>query len=89
MVECLKRYLLAQRVVVPGMAVTVVTCLLSPLYNWLFIFKYVSWVMLMHLQAYVLMLTANDRMRCYYAAAAQCATPRTGNHTPHEQVTTR
>lgn len=38
-VECLKRYLLAQRVVVPGMVVTVLTCLLSPLYNWLFIFR--------------------------------------------------
>jgi hypothetical protein len=38
-VECLKRYLLAQRVVLPGMVVTVATCLLSPIYNWLFIFK--------------------------------------------------
>lgn len=38
-VECLKRYLLAQRVVVPGMVVTVLTCLLAPLYNWLFIFR--------------------------------------------------
>jgi hypothetical protein len=38
-VECLKRYLLAQRVVVPGMVVTVLTCLLSPLYNWLLIFR--------------------------------------------------
>lgn len=39
LVECIKRYLLAQRVVLPGMVVTVVTCLLCPLYNWLFIFK--------------------------------------------------
>ncbi len=39
LVECLKRYLLAQRVVLPGMVVTVATCLLSPVYNWLFIFK--------------------------------------------------
>jgi hypothetical protein len=42
-VECLKRYLLAQRVVLPGMVVTIVTCLLSPLYNWLFIFRWDSW----------------------------------------------
>ena len=38
-VECLKRYLLAQRVVLPGILVMVITCLLSPFYNWLFIFK--------------------------------------------------
>jgi hypothetical protein len=38
-VECLKRYLLAQRVVLPGMVVMVATCLLSPFYNWLFVFR--------------------------------------------------
>jgi hypothetical protein len=39
LVECLKRYLLAQRVVVPGVFVTATTCLLSPLYNWVMMFK--------------------------------------------------
>jgi hypothetical protein len=39
LVECLKRYLLAQRVVVPGMCVTAVTALLSPLYNWALMFR--------------------------------------------------
>lgn len=38
-VECLKRYLLAQRVVLPGMVIMVVACMLSPLYNWLFVFR--------------------------------------------------
>ncbi|KAF8063707.1 DTX14 [Scenedesmus sp. PABB004] len=33
--ECLKRYLLAQRVVLPGMVVTIVTALAAPLYFWL------------------------------------------------------
>jgi hypothetical protein len=48
-VERLKKHLLlAQRVVLPGMVITAVTCLLSPIYNWLFIFKCVflsgAWV---------------------------------------------
>lgn len=38
-VECLKRYLLAQQVVLPGMVITMVTSCLCPLYNWLLIFK--------------------------------------------------
>jgi hypothetical protein len=37
--ECLRRYLLTQRVVIPGMVITALTGLLTPLYNWLFLFK--------------------------------------------------
>jgi hypothetical protein len=40
-VECLKRYLLAQQVVLPGMLITIITSCLCPLYNWLLIFKWV------------------------------------------------
>jgi Na+-driven multidrug efflux pump len=40
-VECLKRYLLAQQVVLPGMVITIITSCLCPLYNWLLIFKWV------------------------------------------------
>jgi Na+-driven multidrug efflux pump len=41
-VECLKRYLLAQQVVLPGMVITIITSCLCPLYNWLLIFKWVA-----------------------------------------------
>ncbi|KAI8466628.1 MAG: mate-domain-containing protein [Monoraphidium minutum] len=34
-----RRYLTAQRVVVPGMAASIATTCLSPLYNWLFIYR--------------------------------------------------
>jgi hypothetical protein len=40
--ECLKRYLLAQRVVVPAMIITIATALVAPLYNWLLLFKWVA-----------------------------------------------
>jgi hypothetical protein len=44
-VECLKRYLLAQQVVLPGMVITIITSCLCPLYNWLLIFKCVPvWI---------------------------------------------
>eukprot|EP00878_Enallax_costatus_P024109 GHUV01025702.1.p1 GENE.GHUV01025702.1~~GHUV01025702.1.p1 ORF type:complete len:494 (+),score=51.79 GHUV01025702.1:73-1554(+) len=39
-VECLKRYLLAQQVVLPGMVITVIAACLSPVYNWLLIFRF-------------------------------------------------
>lgn len=37
--SCLTRYLLAQRVVLPSMAITGITAVLSPVWNWLLIFK--------------------------------------------------
>lgn len=38
-VECLKRYLLAQQVVLPGMIITFLTSCLCPVYNWVLVFK--------------------------------------------------
>jgi MATE family multidrug resistance protein len=40
--ETTRRYFLAQRVVTPGMVTYLITSALSPLYNWLFIYRWVS-----------------------------------------------
>lgn len=40
--ETTRRYFLAQRVVTPGMVTYLITSSLSPLYNWLFIYRWVA-----------------------------------------------
>lgn len=39
LVECLRRYLLAQRVVLPGMLITVLSTCACPLYNYVLIYR--------------------------------------------------
>ncbi len=39
--ECIRRYLMAQRVVLPSTVAYIAVALVAPLYNWLFVFRYV------------------------------------------------